>query len=233
MLCYVDNKKIRLNPYNMKYSKEISTVKGTTSDVYLINDKAYKLYRLPFLSEPINKKTIQVMKTIKTKRIILPENAILNKKRIIIGTISPYIADLGRDNLLSLSKRQFISEIKFLQEDCISLGEESIGVRDLILSNFVFNNGIYFIDVGKFNILDNDPNIVISENIERFNTFFIHSFLIPMINKYSKNKSKTSSKIMDDFYRDLRRQVSIPQILEEDFQEETFEKYLIKKARLK
>ena len=79
MLCYVDNKKIRLNPYNMKYSKEISTVKGTTSDVYLINDKAYKLYRLPFLSEPINKETIQVMKTIKTKRIILPENAILNK----------------------------------------------------------------------------------------------------------------------------------------------------------
>ena len=233
MLCFVDNKKIRLNPYNMKYSKEISTVKGTTSDVYLIDGKAYKLYRLPYKSEPIDKETIKVMKTIDTKRIILPENAILNKKRVIIGTISPYIADLGRDNLLSLSKKQFISEIKFLQEDCALLGEKSIKVRDLLLSNCVFNNGIYFIDVGKFHILDKDPNIVISENIDSFNIFFIHSFLIPMINSYSKNKSKTCTKIMDDFYDNLRNQKSIPEILEDDFQEENLEKYLIKRAKVK
>ena len=233
MLCYVDNKKIRLNPYNMKYSKEISTVKGTTSDVYLIDNKAYKLYRLPFSSEPIDKKTIQVMKTIKTNRFVLPENAILNKKRVIIGTISPYIEDLGRDNLLSLSRKQFISEIKFLQEDCISLGEKSIKVRDLLLNNFVFNNGIYFIDVGKFNVIDKDPNIVISENIDNFNVFFIQLFLIPLMGKYSKNKSKTCAKTMNDFYGFIRKQISIPEILEEDFQEENFEKYLIKRANLK
>ena len=57
----VENKKIRLNPYHMKYSKEISKVKGTTADVYLIKDKAYKLYRLPYSKEPITKEIIDAM----------------------------------------------------------------------------------------------------------------------------------------------------------------------------
>ena len=68
--------------------------------------------------------------------------------------------------------------------------------------------------------------------MDNFNFFFIQLFLISMINNYSKNKSKTCVKTMNDFYGSLRKQISIPEMLEEDFQEENFEKYLIKRANL-
>ena len=233
MQCFVGDKKIRLNPYNMKYSSEISKIKGTTSDVYLIDEKAYKLYRLPYLKESLTKELIETMKSLKTKRIITPENAIFNKKHIVIGTVSPYIKDLGEKNLLTLNKKQFISEIKFLQEDFILLGEKKIKVVDLFLRNFVFNNGIYFIDVGKFKFLSADENIVISINLDELNTFIIERFLLPLISIYSNNKMQSSNKLKEDYYGSLRKSIPITEIIDRDFTENTLEKYLIKRASLK
>lgn len=233
MECLVNDKKIRLNPYNMKYSEEISTIKGTTSDVYLINNKAYKLYRLPFCSENITKEMITTMKSLKTKRIVLVEDAILNKRHVVIGTISPYIKDLGRNNLLALSKEKFIDEVKFLEEDCLILADKNIKVVDLFLRNFVFNDGMYFIDVGKFRFLDLASDIVSSINKDEFREFFIDRFLIPLVATYTKDKALSSSKIKEDFYGNLRKSISLIETLKEDFTEENLEKYLIKRANVK
>lgn len=233
MECLVENKKIRLNPYHMKYSKEISKVKGTTADVYLIKDKAYKLYRLPYSKEPITKEIIDAMKKIETTRIVLPEAAIENKRHLIVGTVSSYIEDLGLDNLLAFSKEEFIYNVKALYDDSILLGEKGIKVADLFLRNFVFHNGMYFIDCGKFYFLDMDANVIISKNIEEMNLFFIHSFLIPLMAKYATNKAKSSSRLKEDFYDRLRNSISMTEIFEEDFKESTLEKYLIKRAKMK
>ncbi len=232
MECFINDKKIRLNPFNMKYSKEISTIKGTTSNVYLIEDKAYKLYRLPYLKEDLSKEMISTMKTIPTKRVILPEEAILDKHHHVVGTISTYIKDLGVDNLLSLPRKDLIEELKLLKEDFIALGSSKIKVNDLFLRNFVFHNGMYFIDVGKFYFLDMPSDIVISKNIDELNLFLIDRFLIPLASTYSKNKSLTSRKIKEDFYKNIEN-IPIDKTLQADFTEENLEKYLIKRAHLK
>ncbi len=232
MICLIGNKKERLNPSYMKYSEEISLHPGTTSDVYLIKGKAYKLYRLPYSYEPISKSLIVKMQNISTKRIILPEEPILNKKHHLIGTISPYIKDLGIDNLLALNRHQFITEINNLIEDSITLGSKKIIINDLFINNFVFNNGMYFIDIGKFYETNKNENIAISDNLDRLNEFLIERFLIPLVSKYSTDKSKSINQLKKDFYTELRNN-SIMEILKKDFSEENVKEYLKKRAGIK
>ena len=77
----IDGKKVRLNPYNMRYSPLIG--EGTKARVYLIGEKAYKLYK-PFCdTELMTKEKIDYLKEIPTKRVILPESPILDKTRYI------------------------------------------------------------------------------------------------------------------------------------------------------
>lgn len=42
MIYLLENKKIRLNPYNMRKDKHLGT--GTTTTTYLIDGKVFKLY---------------------------------------------------------------------------------------------------------------------------------------------------------------------------------------------
>lgn len=172
MIYLLGNKKIRLNPYNMRSDKCIGN--GTTASVYLIDGKAYKLYN-PFKDpELITKEKIALYKKIPTKRVILAEEALLNKKRQLRGYVSQYIENLGKDNLSSQSKQRILEELRILKEDFILLGSFGVIVHDAILNNTVYNEGAYLIDCGKFQTVDelSDPSEdPIAMNINAFNEY--------------------------------------------------------------
>ena len=60
MVFLIDGKKVRLNPYNMRYSEKIGET--VNSAVYLINGKAYKLYKPYGKKELITKDIIKYYK---------------------------------------------------------------------------------------------------------------------------------------------------------------------------
>lgn len=128
--------------------------KGTMARVYLIDGKAYKLY-FPFsFPENITKEKISLYKTIPTKRIILANQPLLNKKGKIRGYISQYIKNLGMENFLQLEKSKILEELKILREDFILLGEYGVKTDDINIENTIFHDGLYFIDCGRFKISD-------------------------------------------------------------------------------
>lgn len=179
MIYLLGNKKIRLNPYNMRKDKHLGT--GTTATTYLIDGKVFKLYNPYNEPELLTKEKIKLYKSIPTKRIMLAKEPLLNKKRQLRGCVSEYIEDLGKDNLSIQPKSKIIEELKILREDFILLGESGVIVHDAILKNTIYNNGAYLIDSGRYQTVNElteefevDP---VSINIETFSEYLINELL--------------------------------------------------------
>ncbi len=179
MIYLLDNKKIRLNPYNMRKDKCLGT--GTTATAYLIDGKVFKLYN-PF-KEPefLTKEKIELYKKIPTKRIMLAEASLLNKKRQLRGCVSEYVENLGKDNLSIQPKSKIIEELKILRKDFITLGKYDVIVHDAILKNTIYNNGAYLIDCGRYQTLaeleENLCSDPVSTNIDTFNEYLVNELL--------------------------------------------------------
>lgn len=226
----VGNKKIRLNPYDMKCFKSLGS--GSTADVYLINGDAYKLYR-PYCSikESITKEKVNYFKNIPTKRIILSKESILDKKRNFYGYISKYIEDLGYDNLLNLDRASLINELKILRDDFILLGDNRVLVSDSNLENTVFNNGCYLVDCGKYLTGEEtgyDANISIGYNLEEFSFYFVYQVMGRWL---IKNKYCNELKNLKRQYLSLNENDSVIDYLEDDMVEENLGEYLKRKVR--
>lgn len=223
----INNKKIRLNTYNMKYSKKLGS--GSTADVYLIGDCAYKLYK-PYSSikEPMNKEKVEKLKNIKTKRIVLPKESILSKKRNFCGYISKYVKNLGYEDILNMSKKDLINELKILRDDFILLGDNKILIRDMNIENTSFNNGIYPIDCGRYlteNETNYDENITISSNLDEYFEYVLYE----IIGTYFKRKKQYQE--IKNIRNDINKNYdSIIEYITENMQEENLNQYLKRKV---
>jgi len=112
----VDGKKVRYNPYNMKKDRHLGD--GYEVEAYQINDKVVKFFhKYPKKKIIITKESVEKMKKIKTKRILLPTDALLDKKRNIRGYQMDYIEDLDMDSYFGLDKDQLVEEHKSLKND--------------------------------------------------------------------------------------------------------------------
>ena len=135
----IDGKKVRLNPYNMRYSPLIG--EGTKARVYLIGEKAYKLYK-PFCdTELMTKETIDYLKEIPTKRVILPKSPILDKKRRLKGYISKYIVDFGISLYLKHNGRNInYKYINFVEKSDKNYNEIYEKIENKVNEFFGINN---------------------------------------------------------------------------------------------
>lgn len=225
----VDEKKVRLNPYNMKFSKCIG--QGSSAKVYLIGDEAYKLYKPYCGKELITKAKIELFKQVPTKRIILYDKAILDKKRVLQGVVSKYIEDLGIDKFMGSSKQQVLDSINYLIEDAIRLGDYGILLNDVSIENSSFNDGIYFIDSGRYQTINEtgyDSNITISYNISTINEFIISQ----IFGKWALTKYKNNGKkIRDEYLLALSKGESIEEHLFSDMCDETIDQYVKRKVK--
>ncbi len=203
--------------------------KGTMARVYLIDGKAYKLY-FPFsFPENITKEKISLYKTIPTKRIILANQPLLNKKGKIRGYISQYIKNLGMENFLQLEKSKILEELKILREDFILLGEYGVKTDDINIENTIFHDGLYFIDCGRFKISDEtgyDSVTTTAYNLDDFD----HYFLYDLMCMYGVDETKHAEYVK--IYKDnLSKDVEILDYLQEDMtQKENFGQYVKRKV---
>lgn len=220
----IDEKKVRLNPYNMKFSTKLGET--INSKVYLINGQAYKLYKPYSSKESITKEKIEHYKTISTKRIILPQKSILDKKRNLQGYISKYIEDLGITYFMKQDINQTLNELKLLQEDFILLGENNILVNDASYDNTNFNQGLYIIDCGKFQY-GIDENISISYNLDNFNEYIINEIII----KYGRNIKGNIRKLRKEYISKISKGIDILEYIEQDKKEQNLHSYIKRKVK--
>ena len=218
----IDGKKVRLNPYNMRYSPLIG--EGTKARVYLIGEKAYKLYK-PFCdTELMTKKKIDYLKEIPTKRVILPESPILDKKRRLKGYISKYVVDFGIEKFMLKDIDITLKELEKLYDDFLTLGDYKVLVNDASYANSVFNDGIYIIDCGRFEINDSISRF---NNIQMFNDYIMGSLFTTYCRINGINFSRLKQK-----YSDMYSQIDLVSYLEDDVGEaKNLDEYLRRKSR--
>ena len=179
MLFYVDGKKERYNPYNMKKDKKIG--EGQEVDAYVVGDQVVKFYKPYCKKTRLSLNAIERLKKISTSRILLPTASMLDKKRNLRGYKMDYVENLGEDSFLLLPSEKRKEELKKLKEDVLNLSDNGVILEDLHQLNTVYNNGIYFIDPGSYKFVkddtltENDKIQCYGINIDRINEFLISS----------------------------------------------------------
>lgn len=203
MQFYVNGKKERYNPYNMKKDKFLG--EGMEAKVYKIDDKAVKFFK-QYTGKKIilTKDSVEKMKNIYTKRILLPTDALLDKKHNLRGYKMDYIEDLGEDSYFDLDKEKLREENELLREDIELLSDNKVLIEDLIKENTSYHNGIYLIDPGSYqfdSILD--ANQVYGINMDLIN----HYLLFEVIRNYHLEKHRKFNNYASyDFSREINKE---------------------------
>ena len=196
-----NGKKVRYNPSNMRRDKKIGF--GLEVDVYQIGDEVAKfIKRCPGKKIFLDKSSIEKMKQIDTKRILLPTTVLLDKKHEFRGYKMDYIENLGVDSYVSLDKENLVRENDLLKEDLVKLSDEKVLIEDLNHENTSYHNGIYLIDPGSYKIDTNlDSNQVYGINLDLVNHYLIYSVLRNyVLNKYQKVDSYGFSREVNREY---------------------------------
>ena len=177
MQFFVNGKKVRYNPYNMKKDKKIGS--GLEADAYKIDDKAVKFFKVYQAKETLlTERSIEKMRNLHTMRILLPTDALLDKKGRLRGYQMDFIENLGVDSYFNLDKDKLKEEHQLLREDIELLSDNNILIDDLITENTSFHNGIYLIDPGSY-VIDKsvDSNQAYGINIDSINQYLISEIL--------------------------------------------------------
>lgn len=203
MQFYVNGKKERYNPYHMKKDKLLG--EGLEATVYQIDDKAVKFFKqYPGKKIILTKDSVEKMKNIHTKRILLPTDALLDKKHNLRGYKMDYVEDLGKDSYFSLNKDKLKEENELLREDIELLSDNKILVEDLLSTNTVYHNGLYLIDPGSYQFDSSlDANQVYGINMDLIN----HYLIFEVIRNYHLVKhSKFNNYAGYDFSREINKE---------------------------
>ena len=158
---------------------------GLESKVFKIDDKtALKIYKDTYDKAKLGKKMIELLSTIKTKRIILPNNIITTEDGKTKGYSMNYIEESNKD-LTDFSKEQLIEELTLLKEDLIKLGKNKVEIGDLREENTISNDkSFYLIDCGDYLLREKETT---KENLYFFNSFIIEDFLTNIVFEESTN----------------------------------------------
>ena len=201
MQFFENGKKVRYNPYNMRRDKKLGS--GLEVDVYQVGDEAVKfIRRYPGKKILLDKNSIEKMKGIDTKRILLPTTVLLDKKHEFRGYKMDYVENIGIDSYISLNKEDLVKENALFKEDLTKLSDEKVLIEDLSHENTSYHNGIYLIDPGSYKIDNNlDSNQVFGINLELVNHYLIYSVLRNyVLNKYQEVDSYRFSREVNKEY---------------------------------
>ena len=177
MQFFVNGEKVRYNPYNMRKDEKIGD--GLEADVYKTGDKVVKFFKMyPGKQILLTKESVEKMKDIHTKRILLPTSALLDKKQKLRGYQMDFVENLGKDSYFNLNKDNLKKEHELLREDVELLSDNNILIEDLLIENTSFHDGIYLIDPGSYVIdEDIDSNQAYGINIDLINHYLLYEVL--------------------------------------------------------
>lgn len=199
---FIENgKKVRYNPSNMRRDKKIGS--GLEVDAYQIDSEVVKfIKRYPGKKILLDKNSIEKMRVIGTKRILLPTTSLLDKKHNLRAYKMSYVENLGIDSYALLDKEDLVRENNTLKKDLSKLADDKVLIEDLNHENTSYHNGIYLIDPGSYRIDSNlDSNEVYGINLDLVNQYLIFSVLRNyVLNKYKKVDSYEFSRNVNREY---------------------------------
>lgn len=199
---FIENgKKVRYNPSNMRHDKKIGS--GLEVDAYQIDSEVVKfIKRYPGKKILLDKNSIEKMRVIGTKRILLPTTSLLDKRHDFRGYKMSYVENLGIDSYALLDKEDLVRENNTLKKDLSKLADDKVLIEDLNHENTSYHNGIYLIDPGSYRIDSNlDSNEVYGINLDLVNQYLIFSVLRNyVLNKYKKVDSYEFSRNVNREY---------------------------------
>ncbi len=221
----VGDKKVRYNPYHMK--KDIKLGEGKEGEVYLVKDKAVKFYKPYCQKRRLTKEEALFLSAISTKRVLMPMDILLNKRRQLKGYSTIYIENLGLGNLLELRSSILKEEFSILKEDIVLLSDSLVLLEDFMLENISFHQGIYVIDPGSFTLSEVDSTAVYGLNMEVVNEFLILELLAAATFHLTK-KRELSQKVTQGIFHDYQEKEysDLIEYLIDDIQEENLKEYI-------
>lgn len=141
------------NGYPLDMSKlELLSTKGSEFTVYRYFRMVIKIYKKDYPLSHLSLEELNILKRISTQRILLPSGVLWNINGELIGYEMPYIS--GEKSIECDSVYAFFEELEMLKKDLDLLCSKSIILRDIDLSNTIYNGKLYLIDPGNYLIGD-------------------------------------------------------------------------------
>lgn len=175
---YIDDKKIKISFKNKLFAD------GSEGNLYLIDEKLYKIYYPITLNDGFGNKEKhhKGLKDIKDEfsKIVLPESLIYDKKRNYCGYVTPLVGDKTKNNvgITECSWDSFIDNLKALEEEIITLSNHGYLAIDLNIYNTIFSkqdSSLYIVDPGRYHPKDSyTTNDYINDNKLILDNYFIN-----------------------------------------------------------
>ena len=198
MIYYVGNKKIKISDDEL-YDNYID--EGSEVEVFRFDDKVFKLYK-PYCNKGrLDENTINKLKNINTKRIIMPDNTIKDSSSKLIGYTMPYIDSYGIDGFKNIKIKNLIDELNIIKNDLLILSKNKIDIEDIHIGNILLGDGLYFVDPGSYRVSGFKEHLLYSLNKYTINIFVLNDILKRFSNISIKNKKVLEELIpVDDEY---------------------------------
>ena len=149
MKFYVNNKKYDVDDEEMK-KRFLSS--GLESYVYKFDNLVFKFYKEICFKYRLDEESIRYLSKIPTKRILLPKDVIYDEDHCLYGYTMKYIKPSDKEEIDNIKTEKLLKEILLIKKDLLLLKENNVFIDDLCDNNYVYNNGIYFVDPGSYEI---------------------------------------------------------------------------------
>lgn len=202
MIYYVGSRELKISD---KELNDCYINEGSEVEVFRLDDEVLKIYK-PYCNKVrLDENTINTLKHINTKRIIMPSDVIRDETFKFIGYSMPYIESFDLNKLKSISMGYLIDELDIIRDDLKILSKNKIDIEDINIGNVLFNDGIYFIDPGSYCISDYRENILYSLNKESINKFVLKDILerYSRLSKYDKKLLEELIPTDDEYIGDI------------------------------
>lgn len=202
MICYVGSRELKISD---KELNDCYINEGSEVEVFRLDDEVLKIYK-PYCNKVrLDENTINTLKHINTKRIIMPSDVIRDESLDFVGYSMPYIESFDLNKLKSISMGYLIDELDIIRDDLKILSNNKIDIEDINIGNILLNDGIYFIDPGSYCVSDYRENILYSLNKESINKFVLKDILerYSRLSKYDKKLLEELIPIDDEYIGDI------------------------------
>ena len=131
---------------------EVLSDKGSECVVYKYKNSVIKIFKKDYEFSNFTLEDINYVHNIKTRRILFPTSAILDKDGKMVGYQMPLIK--GTKDIQKEPMHKILKELLILQFDMMLLERLNIGLMDVNPSNSIYNGKLYLIDPGNYLIND-------------------------------------------------------------------------------
>lgn len=127
---------------------EFLSNQGSEFIVYKYLDLVLKIYKEDYQLSHLSLEDLNTLKNIFTQRILLPTGTLWNDSPELIGYEMLLVS--GEKSIDSDDLDNFFKELKVIKQDLDLLCSNSIILRDINLSNTIYNGQIYLVDPGNY-----------------------------------------------------------------------------------